>query len=276
MEKFSLQPIWFTWRTLFKVQLANGDVIPADVISSITAADIAMIKLKHVPDNLAHVPLGNSDTLSVGEELFAIGAPRELFHTFTAGHFSSRRIYEETEFFPAMEFLQKDALLNPGNSGGPLFNSEGEVTGIVSHMRSISGGNEGLGFAASINTVKSLLLDNPPIWAGLDVIPLNETLSKMLNVPFSNGLLVQRVAYNSPGNVAGIRAGTVPVSIGKHNLLLGGDIIRIAGKKILNSRKVLKEVREHLRNNPDQGTVEITVFREGQEHKVNVPRPKPF
>lgn len=260
-----------------QVQLSTGETVGADVLSSITSSDIAVIKLKYVPENLTHVPLGDSDKLAVGEELFAIGAPQGLIHTFTAGHFSSRRIYDATEFLPKMEFLQTDAPLNPGNSGGPLFNSKGKVVGIVSHMKSISGGNEGLGFAASINMIKELLLDNPPIWGGLDIIPLNTTLSKMLNVPFSEGLLVQRVAYNSPGHTAGIRAGTIPVSIGKHNLLLGGDIIiAIGDKKITNAQKAHNDVREHIRNNPDQGLIEITVYRQGREHKINVPKPKPF
>lgn len=260
-----------------QVQLSTGEMIGADVLSSITSSDIAVIKLKYAPENLIHVPLGDSDKLAVGEELFAIGAPRGLIHTFTAGHFSNRRIYEASEFLPEMEFLQTDTPLNPGNSGGPLFSSNGDVIGIVSHMRSISGGNEGLGFAASINMVKTLLLNNPPIWGGLDVIPLNETLSKMLNIPFTSGLLVQRVAYNSPGHTAGIKGGTMPVSIGKHQLLLGGDIIiGLNGKKITNGQKILEDIRAIIKNNPDQGMIDVTLYRQGKERVVKVPKPKPF
>lgn len=260
-----------------QVQLSTGEIIAADVLSSITASDIAVIKLKYVPENLVHVPLGDSDKLSVGEELFAIGAPQGLIHTFTAGHFSNRRIHEASEFLPAMEFLQTDTPLNPGNSGGPLFSSDGEVIGIVSHMRSISGGNEGLGFAASINMIKNLLLNNPPIWGGLDVIPLNEALSKMLNVPFTQGLLVQRVAYNSPGHTAGIKGGSIPVSIGKHQLLLGGDIIvALNGKKINNTQKILENIRAIIKNNPEQGMIDVTLYRQGKERVVKVPKPKPF
>jgi len=93
----------------------------------------------------------------------------------------------------AVEFLQTDAAVNGGSSGSPVFNSDGEVVGIVSRLMSRSGASEGLAFATASNTAKRFLLDREPFWSGIDGLVVTGDLAKALNLPQPTGFLVQRV-----------------------------------------------------------------------------------
>ena len=110
-------------------------------------------------------------------------------------------------------------------SGGPVFNMEGEVVGIVSRILSRSGGSEGLAFAATSNTAKRLLLERKPFWSGIDGLLIKDDLAKALNLPQPAGFLVQRVASGSIAWRMGIQPGTLRVNVQGADLLLGGDII---------------------------------------------------
>ena len=171
-------------------------------------------------------PLGDSDKVEVGDEVFVVGAPYGLSRTLTAGHISGRHSSDNKTIDAAlMEFLQTDAAINQGNSGGPMFNMNGEVIGIVTRILSKSGGSEGLGFAATSKMARQLLLDQKPFWSGVEGFLLRGDLAKALNVPQPAGLLVQRVAEGSPAARAGVLAGSMRANIDGENLLLGGDIV---------------------------------------------------
>ncbi len=128
-----------------------------------------------------------------------VGAPYGLKHTLTVGHISGRRIFDDRiGSMNATEFLQTDAAINSGNSGGPMFNLAGEVVGVVNNIMSKSGGFEGLGFATTSKLARQLLLDHKMFWSGLDGLIIEGDLARALNLPQTAGFLVQRVAKGRP------------------------------------------------------------------------------
>jgi len=208
------------------VKFSSGQVVQARVISSAEAADLALLQLDSVPPGAAPAPLGDSDKVEVGDEVFIVGAPYGLANTLTVGHVGGRMPPEcGPQGLPASEFFQTDAAINKGSSGSPMFNLRGEVVGIVSNILSQSGGFEGIGFAATAKMARLLLLDRKPFWSGVDGLLVRGELAHVLNLPQGSGYLVQRVAEGSPGARLGLRPGTVRVAIDGNGLLLGGDII---------------------------------------------------
>ncbi len=208
------------------VTFLNQDTIGAEVIASSAQADIALLKLDKVPENLAVARLGDSDKVRIGDQIFVIGAPYGIDHTLTVGHISGRRQSRTVcQQLAPFEFLQTDAAINQGNSGGPMFDNQGRVVGIVSRILSRSGGSMGLGFGVSINTARDLLLEQKAFWIGFDAYMLSGPMAKAFNVPQEAGLLVQNVAANSPGDTLGLRAGNIPLQLGDEKFKVGGDIV---------------------------------------------------
>jgi len=211
------------------VQFADGQSASAHVIESSVLADVALLQLDVVPANLVYAKLGDSDAAQVGDEIFVVGAPFGLSYTLTAGHISGRHLpglkMGVMGRMSTMEFLQTDAAINSGNSGGPMFNLDGEVIGIVSSILSRSGGFEGIGFAATSKIAKLTLIERGSFWSGLEGVLVDGELAGALNLPQPAGLLVQRVAEGSPAWREGLRAGTLHASVEGTDVLLGGDII---------------------------------------------------
>src|SRR6266446_2487791 len=211
------------------VQFADNQTSPARVIASSVLADVALIQLTEVPANAMFAKLGNSDEAEVGDEILVVGAPFGLSYTLTVGHISGRHLpgmkMGIMGRMATMEFFQTDAAINMGNSGGPMFNLNGEVIGIVSSILSRSGGFEGVGFAATSRIAQRLLLERNSFWSGLEGVLIDGPFAKALNLPQAAGFLVQRVAEGSPSWRQGIRAGTLRVSVEGTDVLIGGDII---------------------------------------------------
>ncbi len=248
------------------VILSSSQVIEADVVSLSTDSDIALIALKTVPETLPVAQLGNSDQVSIGDEVFVIGAPYGIDHTLSVGHISGRRksrtICREITPF---EFLQTDAAINQGNSGGPMFNEAGQVVGIVSRILSSTGGSMGLGFAVSINTARQLLLENQSFWIGFDAFLLYGDLAKSFNLPQEAGLLVQTVAQNSPGADLGLKPGTIPVQIGDDSFLIGGDIVlTVQGFPVTYSVDDVCAIQDTIGGFTKDSRIDLTVLREGK------------
>src|SRR5229473_2496400 len=152
-------------------------------------------------------------------------SPYGIGHSLSAGHVGGRRALAAMVGGVTLELLQTDAAINEGNSGGPMFNMNGQVVGIVSHILSRSGGFEGLGFAVTSNVAQKLLLGRATFWTGVDAVLLTEELARLFNVPQPAGLLVQRIAEGSPAADWGLRAGAVRITVAGQELLAGGDII---------------------------------------------------
>lgn len=212
------------------VEFPNGEEVPAKVVTSNTDADVALIKLLWVPKGMQVATLGDSDEVKIGNEVIVIGAPLGLKHSLSMGHISGRIADDNiSDNFTKQEFFQTDAAINHGNSGGPMFNMKGEVIGIVSFILSESGGFEGLGFAVTSKVAKHELLGEQPFWFGLTFEPLVGPAAEIFNVPQEMGLLVQKVAANSPSDIAGVKAGYYEVIIEGNKIMAGGDIVLQVG-----------------------------------------------
>jgi S1-C subfamily serine protease len=163
--------------------------------------------------------------VEVGDEIFVIGAPYGISQTLSVGHLSGRHRMNRNGQGTSVELLQTDASINTGNSGGPMFDMEGHVIGIVSSIMTHTGGSEGMAFATAANTAKQLLLEGKPFWSGIDGVVVTGAVAKALNLPQAAGVLVQRIGDGSIGSQLGINPGTLRATIHGMDILLGGDVI---------------------------------------------------
>jgi serine protease Do len=248
------------------VQFIDGRSVKAGVVSLSSEADVALLKLETIPENMTVARLGDSDKSQVGDQALVIGAPYGIGHTLTVGHISGRRISKTVcQQLKPFEFIQTDAAINQGNSGGPMFNVDGKVIGIVSRILSSSGGSMGLGFAVSINTAKQLLLEQKTFWIGFDAYLLTGSLAQAFNVPQDAGLLIQNVAENSPGNALGIKGGSIPAQIGNDKVMIGGDIIlTIQGFPVTQSVDDACAIQDVIGGFTSETEIELTVLRGGE------------
>lgn len=248
------------------VQFADGDAIPAKVISSYQKADIALIGLTRPKKNAVIVNFGDSDKMKIGQQVFVVGVPLGVGFSMSSGYVSGFR--KETlgkNPFTNSEFIQTDAAINQGNSGGPMFNLNGEVVGIVSHITSKSGGSDGIGFASSSNLAAKLLLNNKMPWFGADLYSICGKEAKIFNLPQPCGLLVQRVVVSSIFGRMGIREGDTEVSIGDEKHIMGGDIIlALNGLEYNTTDETLVKLANFANSLNKDSKFEITILREGK------------
>lgn len=255
-----------------RVKFIDGTTLGASVVASEPAADVALLKLEQVPDGVPVAKLADSDQAQVGDRVIVIGAPYGLSHTMTIGYLSARHAPGSLGGKLVLgEFLQTDAAINRGNSGGPMFNANGEVIGIVSYILSRSGAFEGLGFGVAINTAREFLLERRSFWSGISVFGLTGTLAKVLNLPQDGGAIVQRVAKDSLGARLGLLPSVVPARIGAYELLLGGDIIlAVNGIAIVGMPDDYNRIREHLDQLERGEEITVKVLRHGRVLTLSV------
>ncbi len=248
------------------VEFWNGQIIPARVIASAPEADVALLQLEKVPDEVSPAELGDSDHVEIGEEVFVIGNPYGLGRTLTAGYVSARhRPKNGSRDETSLEMLQTDAAINMGNSGGPMFDMDGKVVGIASRILSQSGGFEGLGFVVTSNVAKRRLLDEQSFWAGLTSFLLTDELARVFNLPQTAGLLVQQVAEGSPAAKLGLHQGQSLATVNDKNFLVGGDIIlEMEGVQITGDRAFADKVHVILNHLQAGSTFDVKVYRAGQ------------
>jgi len=248
------------------VEFLGGETVAAKVVASEPAADLSLLQLERVPPGARVARLADSNTVQVGEQVVIVGAPYGLSYSLSAGWISARwapnTVYKE---IPLAEFLQTNATINTGNSGGPMFNLGGEVIGLVSHNISKSGGSEGLGFVVTINTAKQLLLEKKSFWGGLEGQLLTGDLADFLNLPNNqNGYLIKSVAKGSPGDEAGLQGGTKVVTVGGEPYVLGGDIILSIEGVPADSGASMMKIRDHLATLKPGQPITATVLRAGR------------
>ncbi|PCI34821.1 MAG: hypothetical protein COB60_05690 [Flavobacteriaceae bacterium] len=257
------------------VEFLDGDVYDAEVLISNPSADVALIKIggEFLLKNKKIVPIGDSDKLNIGDDVFVLGAPHGFKQSLSKGVLSGRHFPNSlSNDFIKMEFLQSDAAINPGNSGGPMFNMKGEVIGIVSRIYTESGGFEGIGFAVSSNIAKKLLSEEKNLWVGMESLILTGDLARALNVPGESGLLILRLSSKGAANKLGLKGGYIPAIIDEVELLLGGDIIlEIAGIKFKDENSGFL-IKNKLATYKKGDMIEMTVLRNGKIGVAQFPK----
>jgi len=257
------------------IEFKDGKIYPAHVVGSSAQADVALVQLDRLPTGIAPAPLADSDSIEVGDEIVIIGAPYGLGHSLTVGHVSGKLTIAGIVSGVPMEVIQTDAAINVGNSGGPMFNLDGQVVGIVSSILTQSGGFEGVGFAVPTNVARKVLLSGGSFWSGMDGFLLQDTLAQIFNLPQKAGVLVQQVAAGSPAAALGLRAGTWRAIIVDQQLLLGGDIIlSVAGIEIKPKGASLDEMRSVLGNLRPGDSVTAKVLRGGKVVLLSAVKPR--
>ncbi len=252
------------------VRFPDGEMIPARVLYSAPRADLALLQLARLPRDAHVAPVGDSDQVNVGDQVFVVGAPQGISNTLTVGHISARR--SENVLFGSLEeveLFQTDASINHGNSGGPMFNMDGEVIGIVSFIISESGGSEGLGFVITSRSANRLLMEQSRVWSGMKAIPVDGLLAAILNVPQARGMLVEAVAENSLGSHLGIEGGLIKATIADVELVLGGDVILEVQGISLNDPDARKKIRDVMSGLKDGDKITVRVLRGGEIIELN-------
>jgi serine protease Do len=248
------------------VEFFDGQLIPARVIATSTAADVALVQLERVPTNAVVSAIGDSNKVDVGDEIFVIGSPYGLSHSLTVGHVSARYASNSLVRLPgAAELLQTDAAINSGNSGSPMFNMRGEVIGVVTNILSRSGGSEGLGFAVTSKAARQVLLEQNSFWFGLDGILIEGDVAKAPNLPQPAGIVVEHVSEGSPAWRQGVRAGTLRTLVEGKDMLLGGDVLlEINGIPVTAAEGTLNQIYASLSQLKAGERLKSKVLRAGQ------------
>ena len=247
------------------ITLQNGNQVDGTVVGTDQVTDLALVKIKDYHD-LQSAKLGDSEDIQVGDWAIALGTPYGLESTVTLGIVSSLHRDINTLGFSdkRLDLIQTDAAINPGNSGGPLINSNGEVIGINTLVR--SGPGAGLGFAIPINLaskVSNQLLANGEVihpYLGAQLVLLNERIAKEHNqdpnalifLPERSGALVQSVIPQSPAEEGGLRRGDLVINAG--------------GNEINDPRSLLMQVENAQIGKP----FELEVVRNNKEINLSI------
>ena len=214
-----------------KVTVTAGDQsYTAKVVGTDPRSDLALIKIEG--KNLPSVELGDSSQAKVGEWVLAIGNPFGMEHTVTSGIVSAkgRQLGTGMNAPDYQDFIQTDAAINMGNSGGPLVNMKGEVIGITSNILTPSGGNIGIGFAIPSNLAKKVvaqLKEKGRVvrgYLGVTIIPVTEDEKKLLNLTSSKGAVVNSVEADGPAEKAGLKRYDVIIEINRQPVETPNDL----------------------------------------------------
>ena len=221
------------------VVLQNNDTLKAEVIGRDIKTDIAVLRVKPKAD-LPFVRMGDSDRMRVGDWVLAIGNPFGLGGTVTAGIVSARG--RNINSGPYDDFIQTDASINRGNSGGPLFNIFGEVIGINTAIFSPSGGSIGIGFAIPSGVANSVIGQLIKFgktkrgWLGVRIQNVTDEIAESLGLPGALGALVASVTENSPAAKGGIRPGDVVLKFNNKPVKTMRSLPKIVAETEINKR----------------------------------------
>jgi serine protease Do len=256
------------------VEFLGEDPVPARVISSEPRADISIIQAEVVPRDAVVAKLIDSDPVLVGDPVFIVGAPYGLSHSLSAGIISARwEPNTVTKDFPLAEFFQTDAVINTGNSGGPMFSRAGNLIGIVSHNISKSGGSEGLGFVVTANTVRTLLLEKNRRFYGLDAILLTGDMAEAFKLPQAGGFLIKQVVKGTISDQMGLRGGTRMGLVDGKAVPVGGDIILSVQGITTASNEDLGKVLKSLETLKPGDDLRVTIFRDEKVEELSTKLP---
>jgi serine protease Do len=239
-----------------RITLHDDSTIPAEIIGRDEKIDIAVLQVDAKKNKLTAVPFGDSGIMRVGDWIVAIGNPFGLGGTVTAGIISARQ--RDINSGPYDDYIQTDASINRGNSGGPMFNLKGEVIGINTAIFSPTGGSVGIGFAIPSNLAKPVV--NQLIefgrtrrgWLGVRIQTVTDEIAESLGLDKARGALVASVTEGGPAEEAKLKAGDI--------------ILTFDGKKVPDMRALPRIVAE----TPIEKDVKVTYWREGKERSAKV------
>lgn len=229
------------------VKLKNKKTYEAKVIGSDKTMDLALLKIK-ASGELKPVVLGDSSKLKVGNWAIAIGAPLGFEQSFTVGVISA--VARGGIDSSGVSYIQTDAAINQGNSGGPLLNINGEVIGINRMIASQSGGSIGIGFTIPINEAKKVveeLKTNGKVkraWLGIGLEPVSEDDLKELKLSDAKGAIVKQIIQGSPAEAGGIALMDVIVKIGDRDVETPEDVIETVRSSKIGKKLELKVMRK--------------------------------
>ncbi len=239
----------------FEVVLQDKRTLAARVVGIDESTDLALLRVNAV--NLKFLPIGDSDRLEVGEWVLAVGNPFDLNSTITAGIVSAkaRNINVLKDQYSIESFIQTDAVVNPGNSGGALINMRGELVGINTAIISENGGYEGYSFAIPSNLVRKVVTDLREYGEvkrailGVNIADVNAQIATELSLPSVEGVYVTNVNQGSSAYEAGLRAGDVIVSVN--------------GAKVVS----VPELQEQVALFRPGDRVSLEFYRSGRKHR---------
>ncbi|MEX6508136.1 DegQ family serine endoprotease [Jiella sp. M17.18] len=238
-----------------KVILDDGTQLPAKVLGTDPKSDLAVLKVDAGHD-LPTISWGDSDQLKLGDKILAIGNPFGIGTTVTSGIVSARG--RDLNGGPYDNFIQVDAAINKGNSGGPLVAMNGQVVGIDTAIYSPNGGNVGVGFAIPSDEAKAIvqkLITHGSIqhgFIGVEIQPVTQDVKDALGLKTKSGALVAKVTSDSPASRAGIKTGDI--------------ITEIGGKPVDDARALARDVADLT---PDTQT-SVTVLRHGDQKQLSI------
>ena len=244
--------------TKIEVTLNSNQTYPATLVGTDPATDVALLKIE--ANGLPSIPFGDSDKLRLGEWVIAIGSPYDLRSTITAGIVSAkgRSMPNYTGEFKIESFIQTDAAVNPGNSGGALVDKNGNLVGINTAIISQTGSYTGYSFAVPSNIVKKIVYDLMDFGSvkravlGITMQPIDDKIAKELKLSSLNGVYIVEVSKSGAADKAGVKQGDVLVAI---------DSIRITTPS---------SVQEAVSRFSPGDKAELTVLRDGKEHVLKV------
>ncbi len=235
--------------TEVRVQLTDGRNFAAALIGTDPATDIAVLRIEAA--NIEPLPLGDSDALRVGQQVFAVGNPYGLEESVSRGIVSAKGRQMASD--SAVEFLQHDAAVNQGNSGGPLLNVRGEIVGINSQIFSRTGGWQGISFAIPSNTARRILdgiIKRGRVvrsYLGVVMQEITPALARNFGLAESGGAIITDVTPGSPASRCGLQP---------------GDVVRTVGGKRV---KGVQQLRQIIASTEVGAELEIGVIRNGVE-----------
>ncbi len=241
----------------FEIILPNKRTLNGKLIGHDPDTDLALLKVN--ADYLSPLPFGNSDIAQVGEWVLAVGNPFDLNSTITAGIISAkaRNIDILNDYYSVESFIQTDAVVNPGNSGGALVNTKGELIGINTAIISESGGYEGYSFAIPSNLVKKVITDLRDFGKvrravlGIEIEDVTDQKANELKMPTIEGVFVKSVNLGSSAYEAGLR--------------IGDAIVNVNGIKVSS----VPELQEQVALLRPGDRISIEYYREGRKHRCD-------
>ncbi len=252
------------------VSLGGDKVFPAKYIGGDPDTDLAVIKIEPPREGLTVVQLGDSEKLSVGQKVLAIGNPFGLDRTLTTGVISGlQRPIRARNGRPIDAAIQTDASINPGNSGGPLLDKFGRMIGINSQILSPAGGSVGVGFAVPVNTAKRIIpqiiqfgeVRRPKL--GVDAVSVKRLQEQGVELPAEGGLLLRAVVNGGAAQKAGLR-GLARDSSGE---IVLGDIVTAIDGETVND---IDDLYRYLDKKQIGSTVQVQIIRDGKTQSIPV------